>query len=137
MAVAIGLVLLGACNPTTPAPLPSGATQLQLLTQAPPGINIGPGGCPTALMSPVRVQRSGDVLSFVDATTGERRRLSWPAGFSARVLDGRAELITPLGNVYAREGDVLSNLIGGAGDNADMLVRFASSDEYKNGPPLP
>jgi hypothetical protein len=110
---------------------------LALKTQPPPGFPaFDRGGCASALIEPVIVGRDGGTMVFTATSGGEPRPLSWPAGFSARLFNGRAELVTPLGNVYARDGDVLSSLGGSQADNGDIVVCFASSDEYKNGPPL-
>jgi hypothetical protein len=75
-------------------------------------------------------------MIFVDKDTNEQRALSWPSGFSARVVDGTAELVTPDGRVFGREGDVLSTLKGGSGDDGDMPVCFASPDEYQIAPSI-
>ena len=127
-------LLAAACAPTTPAPLPSGATQLSLATQPAPPIALDIGGCASAGVEPVRVAVDNGAMVFDAVQGGERRPLVWPAGFSARLLGGVGELVTPLGNVYARQGDVLSRLQGSPGDNGDILLCFASSDEYRNSP---
>ena len=87
-----------------------------------------------AQIAPVVIQRDGNEMVFVEQATGERRMLAWPSGFSARVLTGTAELVTPGGNVFGREGDVLSNLAGSAADNGDLVVCFDSSDQYERAP---
>lgn len=127
------LGLLTACRPTTPAPLPSNATPLALATKPATGIGLDIGGCASAQIEPIVIARDGDAMVFVAQDSGERRALIWPAGFSARLLDGTTELVTPLGNVYGREGDVLSRLGGSPGDNGEVIVCFASSDQYRNG----
>jgi len=78
-------------------------------------------GCPSALMAPVRVARDGDRMAFVLVDTGVDRRVLWPRGFSARLHQGRAELVAPDGTVVACDGGVIDNL-GGAGPITDPFV---------------
>ena len=101
------------------------------MRQPAPGVVFIRGGCPLAQIAPVVIQRDGNQMVFVEQATGVRRPLSWPSGFSARVLNGKAELVTPGGNVFGREGDVLSNLAGCAADNGDLVVCFDSVDQYE------
>lgn len=61
---------------------------------------------------------------FKRVDIGERMSVVWPSGFSARLVNGRAELVAPDGSVLARERDVISNLAGGAADNGDILICF-------------
>ncbi len=63
-------------------------------------------------------------MVFTRAESGERYTVVWPHGFSARLLDDRAELVYPDGSVLARERDVISNLAAGEADNGDTLVCF-------------
>jgi hypothetical protein len=136
---AVGVVAVAAIVLVTmarPSPqltkLAAGAEPLGLLIQPNPALSVQPGGCPTAQIQPVRVARSGSSLIFVSADDGAVERLAWPSGFSARLVDGRGELVTPAGSVFAKEGDVLSQLIGSAADNGDLLVCFASAAEYES-----
>lgn len=75
-------------------------------------------------------------MVFADEASGNRLQVVWPNGYSAWVLNGRAELIPPNGTVLAREGDVISNLAGGAADNGDILVcmDFASKPSIQPSP---
>jgi hypothetical protein len=62
----------------------------------------------------VHVLHDGDAVAF-ETVTGKRMDLVWPRGFSARLLDGRAEVVAPDGSVVAREGDELpSGTLGGS-----------------------
>jgi hypothetical protein len=129
--VAVALLALVAARPAPrAASLPPNAEALGLAVQPAPLWTLPFGGCPTALIQPVRVARDANSLVFLATDDGTRRQLVWPAGFSARVVVGHAQLVTPNGSVYASEGDVLTSLIGAAADNGDMLVCFASSAEY-------
>jgi hypothetical protein len=61
-------------------------------------------------------------MVFADEATGNRLQVVWPNGYSARLVNGRAELVRPDGSVLARDGDVISGLASGAADNGDLLV---------------
>ena len=61
-------------------------------------------------------------MVFADEASGNRLPVVWPNGYSARLMNGRAELIPPNGSVLAREGDVISNLASNAADNGDLLI---------------
>ena len=113
----LAVVLLG---PSQPAVLPSGAAPLTLRTQ--PWRLLPSFGCPLALLTPIRVERDGVAMVFADEASDSRVQAVWPNGYSARLLNGRAELISPDGSVLARDGDVISNLTAGAADNGDYLV---------------
>jgi hypothetical protein len=109
--------------PPTPAPLPPGATALELRTQA-----TGFGArivlqCPAAAFPDMMLGRSGTTATFrrmagsggAEIEPGPWVYPVWPAGWSARLVDGRAELVTPDGFVLAREGDIIRHPGGGNG----------------------
>lgn len=75
-------------------------------------------------------------MVFADEASGNRLPVVWPTGYSARVLDGRAELVPPNGSVLARDGDVISNLASTAADNGDYLIclDFAAKPNVKPAP---
>ena len=57
---------------------------------------------------------------FALAEGGTERLIVWPRGFSARLIDGRGELIAPDGTVIGRDGDVLDHM-GGSGPSPDAF----------------
>ena len=107
--------------PYRPASLPTGAVPLTLRTQP---WKLWPlsFGCAMAALTPIRVERDGVSMVFADEVSGNRLPVVWPSGYSARLMNGRAELLPPDGSVLAREGDVISGLASGAADNGDLLV---------------
>lgn len=135
IAVLIGSGILLLAPPRT-AELPANATPLALRTQ--PWILWPPAGfgCPLASVTPIRMERDGGFVVFADEASGNRLPVVWPNGFSARLVDGLAELIPPNGSVLAREGAVISNLASAAADNGDILIclDFASRPRVEPSP---
>jgi hypothetical protein len=71
------------------------------------------------------------MLAFVSLDAKITADLVWPRGFSARLLDGRAELVGRDGSVIAREGDVLDGMSGGLGATGDAFhVCFVAGKGY-------
>jgi hypothetical protein len=108
--------------PPQPAALPPTATSLDLRTQAWRPWPFGGFGCGLAALTPIRGEHVGNAMVFADEASGTVLPVVWPAGYSARLLDGRAELVRPDGSVLARDGDVISGLASGAADNGDLIV---------------
>jgi hypothetical protein len=117
--------------PRTAAPLPSGAAALALKTDAPATpVPDAPWACPAALLAPVRVGRDGDAVVFRLVSDDSVITLIWPRGFSARLVSGRAEIVAPDGTVIARQGDVLADMLGGAGDEQGFHICSVSNRIY-------
>ena len=94
-------VSLGACS-TDPQ-----GTRLGLQTDA---IQVPPGTCALGAMPPVRIERDGAEMVFVDVATVERRSITWPFGFAAWLEHDLAVLYATDGTVVGREGDALENI---------------------------
>jgi hypothetical protein len=77
--------------------------------------------CALAEALPVRPAQDGQTLVFISLEGKHTVDLVWPRGFSARLLDGRAELIGRDGSVIARDGDVLGGIGGGVGSTGDAF----------------
>ncbi len=131
MTVAVlGVVVLAAT--TKPPKLPEGAISLALRTY-PAGWQAPwlPRTCPLGLLPPVKMVHEGQTVVFDRLDGGERVPVVFPTGFQAWSVAGKAQLVTPEGDVLAREGDVLVGLIGSAADNGDLNVCFTSPAKYQ------
>ncbi len=108
MALVLAAGLAAACSwpeQETVYPLPSAPITIVLSTQA--GANST--ACPPADLAPVKVD--WDATHRGLSMGGEK--LTWPSGFSARLLpSGRLEILAPNGTVIARDGDTIK--LGGA-----------------------
>jgi hypothetical protein len=128
--LAVVVFLLG--RPSQPAPLPQGAVPIGLRTMPPewrlPGV---PKGCPLAAVSPVRVVRDGETLVFELAEDARPMPLVFPYGFTARLVAGRGELVTPAAIVIAREGNVVSGFMGEAAENGEFILCFDPASELR------
>ena len=102
VAVAIGIAALAAVvvvaanllAPNGPAALPAGAAPLALQTQPPKVWPPAGLGCPGAQVLPIRVDHDGREMTFSTPSDDFTVSVVWPYGFSARLTDGRAELVT-------------------------------------------
>jgi hypothetical protein len=75
--------------------------------------------------------RSGSELIFISTGgSGAQRHLVWPHGFSARLVDGKGELLDPDGRVIAREGDVIADIGGGMFSHDTFSVCSVNGVEY-------
>lgn len=126
-AVAAGAALMVLAAPR-PASLPPGAAPLTILTQAPAFWPPAGLGCPAVQVADLRIERTNGRLSYFVQEDGLQVEVVWPAGFSARLLNERAELVGPDGRVFASEGDVIRSLEGSAGPNGEVIIciSFAS-----------
>ncbi len=125
--IATNLAACSTASPTpqpaparSPAPLPSGATALTLPTAAPEAVIPVHWACPGNTVQPSKVVRHGEAVVFILQTTGQPIDLVWPRGFSARLLNDRAEVVAPDGTVVLREGDVFSDIISGVPDICEV-----------------
>jgi hypothetical protein len=86
------------------------------------GFQVAPGSCPTGLAAPMRIERAGEEMIFVDVASGARLSVTWPFGFAAWVEHGIAVLYATDGSVVGREGDVLDNIGGGTAEDGGIRV---------------
>jgi hypothetical protein len=115
------------CGAPFPGPRASTAssdpTTLELPTEPPP--TAMPSGavreCLQALLA-VHVVRVGNSVRAVSPGTGAEVTVAWPRGFSARLVDGVAEIVASDGTVIAREGDLID--LGGGVDSAAVSPAF-------------
>jgi len=103
-------------SPMGPGPsVPAGATALHITTESP---HLLPTlACETAALVPARLATVNSDLVLRAVGSGETIPVVWPSGWAAWLVDGRGELVGRDGSVFAREGDVLSDLGGGVGSD--------------------
>jgi len=80
---------------------------------------------------PIRIERQGEELRFVDARTAEDVPLIWPNGFVARVVDGEATLFASDGAAVGREGDELKDLGTCESRNGVSIVASVGQKTYR------
>jgi hypothetical protein len=105
----IGLLLAtAACSAVEPAtPLPG--TPLTIETA---DFQMGVDSCGGVGIPAFQLEREGEVLQFIDVGSKNVRRLVWPRGYAARLVDGVATLYSSNGTLIAREHDVIDNAGG-------------------------
>ncbi len=108
----------------TPFPLPAGGSTVPLTT-APPASPLPPNegwACPASLILPLRIiwDRAAGTIRFIGVDTGGVVELTWPRGFSARVVADRLEIVAPDGTVVGRDGGILSGLGGSTSDICEV-----------------
>jgi len=100
LALAFAIVLAGCATDLR-------GTRLTLQTD----MTTAGGGCDLGALVPVRIERDGDTMVFVDRTD-QRISIFWPAGFAAWLEYGTAVLYARDGSVVGREGSVLDTIGG-------------------------
>jgi len=112
----------------TPFPLPEGAISLPLDTlPAPEDVNIPAGATFACRLKQIGVDIAYDPSAspplIINGGTGPL----WPFGVSARLYNGRAEIVGPDGTVLGRDGDQVAFAGGLYGDTArDLVCVFAT-----------
>jgi hypothetical protein len=108
------------------APLPG--TPLAIDTAA---FQLGPSSCGGVGLPPFRIERDGDTLRFVDVGTGDERKLVWPNGFAARLVNGTAILYASNGTVIARENEAVEDAGGCPRSDGSILVDSFGQTNYR------
>jgi hypothetical protein len=120
-ALVVLVVLVSGCSALAPSPTLPG-TSMSLVTA--PAYSMPPGAisaCAAAALNPVVVSRDGDHLIFLNTASKAPVAVIWPHGFTARLVNGKGELLDPSGAVIGVEGDTLSDLGGGIGSDSDAF----------------
>jgi hypothetical protein len=134
----LAIVLLGGCAgltatpypARTPAPLPGDATAIELPTVAGGRPGGAPDVCPTALLPPVTLGFDGATLTYTSAE-GASWGVLWPRGFSARLRQEQAEIVSPAGAIVGSQGQLLNGLGGASGGGpGDFVVCQVGAEVY-------
>lgn len=110
---------VAACTTTLPG------TPLAIDTAA---FQVGSSSCGGVGLPPFRIERDGDTLRFVDVGTATERKLVWPNGFAARLVDGTAILYASNGAVVARENEAVEDAGGCPRSDGSILVDSFGQD---------
>lgn len=113
-AIAFVLVVAG-CSSVAPAASP---TDVPLGVDTAPQLTAPPGGvvaCTLASIGNLVIHRDGDHLVFLSQSSDRTVDVVWPYGFTARVVNGAAELLDPFGAVVGTEGVPMGPVGGGRG----------------------
>jgi hypothetical protein len=112
-AILIAVSVVG-CSPAgaaTTAPTSAALAVAPFLIRTPA---VNPQACMDALMTGKLVQHPMSGLG-VSSPNDQPMAVEWPFRYSARIVDGRVELLDETGKVVAREGDQVS-MGGGFGN---------------------
>ena len=88
------------------------------------------GACDGAAAAPIRIERDGTEMVFVDVGTDERRSMIWPFGFAAWLEFDLAVLYASDSTVVGREGDVLDNIGGSTVEGEGFHVCSVGARTY-------
>lgn len=122
--VAVVLALSGCASSVGGSPTVTG-TPLALVTTS-----AALSDCPAGSLVPVRIVVANGAMVFVQIGTNQPANVTWPRGFHAVLVDGRAELLDGTGRLIGRDGDTLEGLSGGDDGHGSFLVCAVGTTQY-------